>query len=428
MRLFPIPQPTENTIFVTHRLSAANAKSRLSGSNVMAIYRYTNSTGASLKLSERPLYGSSRLGSLRTPLELHSLAPYSPAAANPVQPIDLTYELTDHLGNVCAVVTGRLLDGNGGGTPKQPELLSAQGYEAGGSLLPGRNYSSDSYRYGLNGQEKDDEIYGSTGTSYTAEFWQYDPRIARRWNIDPVIKEWESPYAAFANNPIFLIDPNGANATKYVDECNVELACTNDGNDATVTIADQHLDAFKKELSQAPVDKNAPSNNAKWIADYSAGMTFEQGANVADWAIDAIAPGQSKASLYLATAGLGAEGGKMAAGKTTFRLFNQRGSNFSPKFYSSGWQGGSAGKITTYGLGKTIGLGGKALGLYGVGNSVYGLATGEVSLTKGTADIIMGLVGTYGGWKGALLGLSYECGKLFGPSKWYGEDDSKWFE
>ena len=47
------------------------------------------------------------------------------------------------------------------------------------------------YRFGFNGQEKDDEIFGSTGTSYTAEFWQYDARIGRRWNVDPVDKPWE---------------------------------------------------------------------------------------------------------------------------------------------------------------------------------------------------------------------------------------------
>jgi hypothetical protein len=98
--------------------------------NIMATYRYTNTSAASLKLNERPLYGSSRLGSLRTEVELHSLPSFDPTSANPVQQVDLNYELTDHLGNVCAVVTGRLLDGNGGGTAKQAELVSAQGYEA----------------------------------------------------------------------------------------------------------------------------------------------------------------------------------------------------------------------------------------------------------------------------------------------------------
>jgi hypothetical protein len=65
------------------------------------------------------------------------------------------------------------------------------------------------YRSAFQGQEKDDEVYGSIGTSYTAEFWQYDPRVARRWNLDPVFAPWESGYAAFRNNPIFLNDPNG---------------------------------------------------------------------------------------------------------------------------------------------------------------------------------------------------------------------------
>src|SRR5690554_6183651 len=66
------------------------------------------------------------------------------------------------------------------------------------------------YRYGFGGQEKDNEIYG-TGNSYTAEFWQYDPRLGRRWNIDPMSFKypWQSPYVAFNNNPIFYNDPLG---------------------------------------------------------------------------------------------------------------------------------------------------------------------------------------------------------------------------
>jgi hypothetical protein len=75
--------------------------------------------------------------------------------------------------------------------------------------MPGRSYNANGYRFGFNGQEKDDEVFGSTGTSYTAEFWQYDSRIGRRWNIDPVVKPWESSYAVNRNNPIALSDPFG---------------------------------------------------------------------------------------------------------------------------------------------------------------------------------------------------------------------------
>lgn len=75
-------------------------------------------------------------------------------------------------------------------------------------LLPGRKYSAGShYRYGFNGQEKSDEL----GEGFTtAEYWEYDSRIGRRWNIDPIKKENESPYACLGNNPIWNIDANGA--------------------------------------------------------------------------------------------------------------------------------------------------------------------------------------------------------------------------
>jgi RHS repeat-associated protein len=58
------------------------------------------------------------------------------------------------------------------------------------------------------GQEKDDEIAGS-GNSYTAEYWQYDSRLGRRWNVDPITYPWQSSYAAFNNNPIYFTDPLG---------------------------------------------------------------------------------------------------------------------------------------------------------------------------------------------------------------------------
>lgn len=179
--------------------------------NVMAMYKYTNPGSASLKVTERPVYGSSRLGSYTRPLELvgeQAITTYHPYI-QPMQAPWKHYELTDHLGNVATVVTGRLLPGNGAGSTYQAEVVSAQGYEPFGALLPGRNYSSSTYRYGLNGQDKDDEIYGATGTSYTAEFWQYDSRVAHRWNMDPVIAPQLSPYAPFVNNPIYYKDPDG---------------------------------------------------------------------------------------------------------------------------------------------------------------------------------------------------------------------------
>lgn len=86
---------------------------------------------------------------------------------------------------------------------------------------------SEGYRYGFNGQEKDDEVAGK-GNSYTAEFWQYDSRLGRRWNIDPVVKEFESPYATFANNPVSFRDPNGADTASNASKGTGNLIVTVD--------------------------------------------------------------------------------------------------------------------------------------------------------------------------------------------------------
>jgi hypothetical protein len=73
--------------------------------------------------------------------------------------------------------------------------------------MPGRKYSNGgSYRYSINGQEKESELNENITT---ALYWEYDSRIVRRWNVDPVLKVWESPYLCFSGNPILMSDPDG---------------------------------------------------------------------------------------------------------------------------------------------------------------------------------------------------------------------------
>ncbi len=101
-------------------------------------------------------------------------------------------------------------------------IRQSSDYSPFGVQLSGRNLTKNNPntglpindgRYGFQGQEEDDEVSGD-GNSYTAEFWQYDSRLGRRWNIDPIVKYHESPYACFANNPISFTDPNGADTAK----------------------------------------------------------------------------------------------------------------------------------------------------------------------------------------------------------------------
>ncbi len=64
------------------------------------------------------------------------------------------------------------------------------------------------YRFGFNGQHKDNEIAG-TGNHNTAMFWEYDTRLGRRWNVDPVVNPSVSLYSVMEGNPILRNDPNG---------------------------------------------------------------------------------------------------------------------------------------------------------------------------------------------------------------------------
>ncbi|MCA6498679.1 MAG: hypothetical protein IM558_13240, partial [Chitinophagaceae bacterium] len=119
------------------------------------------------------------------------------------------FELSNHLGNVLATITDKKLQvstNNSSTSYFEAEVQTVQDYYAFGMQMPGRK-SSGGYRYGFNGQERSDEI--AVGL-FSAEYWEYDSRIGRRWNVDPVKKLWQSDYATFSNNPIWKIDPNGA--------------------------------------------------------------------------------------------------------------------------------------------------------------------------------------------------------------------------
>jgi len=77
--------------------------------------------------------------------------------------------------------------------------------------MPKRSFSAAAYQFGFNGMLAVNELSG-VGNHYTAEYWEMDARVGRRWNRDPVVKEWESPYAVFSNNPVRYVDPSGADA------------------------------------------------------------------------------------------------------------------------------------------------------------------------------------------------------------------------
>ena len=86
-------------------------------------------------------------------------------------------------------------------------------YSPFGMLLPNRHESTNAYRYGFNGYEKDDEIKGE-GNSYDFGARLYDSRIGRWLSVDPLASKnlFESPYVFVHDNPLIYIDPDGRDA------------------------------------------------------------------------------------------------------------------------------------------------------------------------------------------------------------------------
>ncbi len=76
--------------------------------------------------------------------------------------------------------------------------------------MPNRHGSTADYRYGFQGQEKDDEIKGE-GKSLNYTFRMHDPRVGRFFAIDPLTKKypWYTPYSFSGNKPIQFVELEG---------------------------------------------------------------------------------------------------------------------------------------------------------------------------------------------------------------------------
>lgn len=119
----------------------------------------------------------------------------------------------------------------------------------------------NSYRYGFNGQEREKEINPSVTS---AEFWMYDGRLGRRWNMDPKPNPSISDYATFANNPILFRDANGDTAINGMnpveDAMLYKIAQNQKDEKNTIYI---HAHGNNKMFSMYLNGKNVKIQNAK---------------------------------------------------------------------------------------------------------------------------------------------------------------------
>ena len=163
-------------------------------------------------LSERPIYGSSRLGNL----SYASKPGYRTVGHK-------QYELSNHLGNVLAVVSDRIrmktdstwtqvLSRTDGSCPdERSDIGNPFGLE-----MTGRTESA-TYRYGFNGKGKDPSGQWSNQSHYDYGFRIYNPTIGKFLSVDPLAGSFAmlTPFQYASNNPIYNIDMDGLEGMSY---------------------------------------------------------------------------------------------------------------------------------------------------------------------------------------------------------------------
>jgi RHS repeat-associated protein len=162
---------------------------------------------------QKHIYGSSRVG--MDVAEKDMITPAITEQSFYRESGKKQYELSNHLGNVLTVITDKKQAVESTTTTGTVdyfvvEILTASDYSPFGVLLQNREFTSAKYRYGFNGQERDDEVKGE-GNNYDYGERQYDPRVARFLTIDGLADDypWYTPYQFAGNKPIWAIDLDG---------------------------------------------------------------------------------------------------------------------------------------------------------------------------------------------------------------------------
>jgi voltage-gated potassium channel Kch len=202
--------------------------------NILAVYSAIK-TGSNTKLTleEQHIYGSRRIGVLKREVELGnnnstlyrfpsnedvtSIDYYNPdslpATVNYIGELpqsygDRLYELSNHLGDVQSVISDAKIPVGTSTTLDhyKADVITMNDYYSFGMPMPGRNLNIGNFRFGYNTQERIEEI---SPAHFTAENWEYDTRVARRWNLDPIKFASISSYSVNFNDPISYSDPYG---------------------------------------------------------------------------------------------------------------------------------------------------------------------------------------------------------------------------
>jgi RHS repeat-associated protein len=141
-----------------------------------------------------------------------------------------------------------------------PDVISCSDYLPFGQVMPNRHGNDNQYRYGFQGQERDNEIKGD-GNHINFEFRGNDPRTGRMWSVDPLSRKYphNSPYAFSENRVIDALELEGREALLLIKR---EL---DDGSTVFKIIADYTVKNNAKSDFQLRVPVGTVGNDAEQI-------------------------------------------------------------------------------------------------------------------------------------------------------------------
>jgi RHS repeat-associated protein len=267
--------------------------------NVMAVYEHDLETPESYHLSERHIYGSSRVGMITEQVEfeyVYGNLPTEELVATLVLEetvnfeLEYTigsrqYELSNHLGNVLAVISDWKIPVISGASVVSytTVVVSSQDYSPFGVTLSGRSWSAG-YRYGFNGMEKDNETFSG---AYDFGARILDVRLGRWLSADAFVSKHpgSSPYSFVWNSPLVFIDPTGNDGRLIIDyekkQITLETTIYLHG-DLSSEEMNQICDSWNKEFnamdnSKLIRDPNDP--NVSWNVTINVKFCFDENLN-----------------------------------------------------------------------------------------------------------------------------------------------------
>ena len=134
-----------------------------------------------------------------------------------------------------------------------------------GMQMPDRNFTTENYRFGFNGKEKDDEVKpDGKGNSLDFGARIYDSRLGRWLSVDPFQKKYTSysPYLYCADNPTIFKDPNGKDVHPMSAEA-MEIITLGLTPEEGKYVAQNEAGYIDRNLMMAGMESGAVSANFK---------------------------------------------------------------------------------------------------------------------------------------------------------------------